>query len=352
MAARVIGIDIGTTHIRAAEVELSGKHGSGMVGTLQAYGAIPMPNGAVSDGEVLELQTVASLLKQLWSRAGFSHKNVVLGIGSPRTVVREMEVPALPMDQLRTSLPFQVSEILPMPTDEALLDYYPTGYREEEGRGLMRGILVATAKAMVSNTVMAVETAGLRPIGVDLSAFALMRAQMTPALASQTVAFVDMGARITTVVVAQMGQPRLVRVLPTGGQDATDAIASAMQIPNTEAEQVKRAIGLGTDAQSQNHVAHDAITQTTRQLVEGVRNTFVYYAGSNPGQSVQQVVLTGGGAFLPGLGQYLASASRLPVSFGNGVSLLKVSKKTAGAIAGQEVLVPTATGLAMVEVQA
>lgn len=349
MATRVIGVDIGTTQIRAIEVELAGKSGS--AGSVLSFAALPAPMGAIADGEVLEVQTVASLLKQLWSRGKFSHKSVVIGLGNPRTVVREMEVPALPMQQLRSSLPFQVAEILPIPTDEALLDFYPTAHRIEDGGEFLRGIMVGAAKAGVSNSILAVETAGLRPIGVDLNAFAILRAQSFGDWRQQVVAFVDVGARVTNVVIAAQGQPRLVRMLPTGGQDATDAVASAMQVPVAEAEGIKRAVGVGMEVPPQQQLARDAVTQATRQLVEGIRNTFVYFSGNNPGQSIQHVVLTGGGAFLPGLGQYLASASRLPVSFGNGLAGLRVTKRAAPMLAGQEMLVSTVAGLAMAEVQ-
>lgn len=351
MASRVIGVDMGTTHIRAAEVELSGKPGGGgILGTLQSFAEVPTPVGAVGDGEVLEVQTVASLLKQLWSKGKFSHKQVVIGVGSPRTVVREMEVPAMPMGQLRTSLPFQVAEILPMPTDEALLDFYPTEYREAEGQQFLRGIMTAVSKSSVANTILAVETAGLRPQGVDLTAFAIQRAMSVGDYSRQIVAFVDIGARVTTVVISVGGEPRLIRILPAGSQDATDAVASAMQVPASDAEQFKRTVGVAADGPPEHKLARDAVMQSTRQLVEGVRNTFVYFGGNNPGQGVQHVVLTGGGAYTPGLGQYLASASRLPVSFGNGLSAVKVSRRAAQAVAGQEMFAQAAVGLALAEV--
>jgi type IV pilus assembly protein PilM len=291
------------------------------------------------------------MLKQLWSRAKFSHKMVVIGIGSPRTVVREMEVQAMPMPQLRSALPFQVAEILPMPTDEALLDFYPTEYRNVDGQEYLRGIMAAASRSSVANTIMAVESAGLRPQGVDLTAFGLNRALAVGEYAQQTVAFVDVGARVTTVVITSGGQPRLIRVLPAGSQDATDSIASAMQLPTADAEQYKRAVGVSADGPPEQKLARDAILQSTRQLIEGIRNTFVYFGGNNPGQAIQHVVLTGGGAYVPGFGQYLASAARLPVSFGNGLAAVKVSRRAASALQGQEMLAAAAVGLALAEVQ-
>ena len=84
-----------------------------------------------------------------------------------------------------------------------------------------------------------------------------------------------------------------------------------------------------------------------RSLVEAVRNTFVYYAGNNPGHGLQGVVLTGGGAHLPGLGQYLSSASRLPVVLGDALSGLRTGKHLAAqSVAGAGSLMALSIGLA------
>lgn len=352
MAVHTVGLDIGTTHVRAAEVEFGGKGPSSGNATLVRYAELPLPAGAVGDGEVHEVQTVASVLKRLWSKGKFSTKDVITGVGSQRVVVRELTVPSLPMDQLRKSLPFQVSELLPMSTDEAMLDFYPTAEGDGDSGGkVLRGILVAAPKATVSSHVLSIESAGLRPTMVDLNAFALFRAQSSAEWGQQTVAFVDIGARTTNVLVAAAGAPRFVRTLPSGGQDASDAVASALKISGQEAESVKKEIGIGFAVADQYKPAAEALAATTKTLVEAIRNTFVYYAGNNPGAAIQHVVLTGGGAHLPGLGQFLASASRLPVSFGDGFARVKVSKRVRSEVPeGRESVVPIAVGLAFGEV--
>ena len=352
MATKIVGLDIGTTMIRAAEVELSGRApSSGSVGTAVRYAEAVLPTGAVSDGEVNENQTVASVIKQVWSRGGFSTKDVVIGIGNARTVVREMQMALLPMDQLRRSLPFQVEEFLPMSTDEALLDYYPTGQVDTDSGPQLRGILVAAAKHSVATTVLAAETAGLKPKSVDLNAFALSRALIHGQWLQPTVALVDIGARTTTVVISEAGQPRLIRMLGSGGQDVTEAVASATQMTFPDAEALKRQLGLATGDPA-TKLASDAIAATARALVDGIRNTFVYFTGNNPGAGIQHVILTGGGSLMPGFGQYLASACRLPVSYGDATVGLKPSKRVASAIAGRESAVAVAMGLAMGEVHA
>jgi len=347
VATRVIGLDIGTTQIRAAEVEVSGG-----VGTLVNYATAPVPAGAVGDGEVLETTSIASALKQLWASAKFSNKNVAIGVGNQRVVVREIDVPELPMADLRRSLAFQVQDLLPMSTDEALLDFYPTSQVPgENGASALRGILVAAGKAMVSNTVLAVESAGLTPALVDLNAFAILRAQLTPQWSQQTVAFVEIGARTTNVIISQGGMPRFIRTLAAGGHDVTMAVSSVLSVPSSEAEAIKREVGVNMPVAEHRKAAADAVLATTKSQVDAIRNTFVYYAGNNPGAGIQHVVLTGGGALLPGFGQYLASASRLPASFGSGMSRVRAGKRvTPQMLQGQEALMANVIGLAMSEV--
>lgn len=323
----VIGLDIGTTHVRAAEVVV-GK--SRDVGTLVRYGEVPLPPGAVRDGEVEDQATVAAAIRQLWGQARFGSRVVNIGIANQRVVVRELELPWMPLPQLRASLPFQVQELLPMSTDEALLDFCPTGESDGPTGRMVQGMLVAATRDTVRANVMAVESAGLQPRLVDLSTFALMRSLVRGDLAGRTVAAVDIGARITQVVVAAQGRPKLVRVLPSGGGNVTDAVATALGVAAPDAERIKRELGIGFAVAPDMAAAAEAINATVRPLIEAVRNTFVYYASNHPGAPIETVVLTGGGSLLPGLGQYLASASRLSVSLGDPLYALTISKSLGG----------------------
>jgi type IV pilus assembly protein PilM len=346
VAVKRIGLDIGSTEVRLAEVEFAGK-GPGAMGrgTLTAFSRVGLPRGAVQAGEVVDVSAVGGAIKQAHSAGGFSTKEVILGIGTAAVVVREMELPEMPMPQLRSSLPFQVQETLPMSADEALLDFFPTGQRATDNASLLRGILVAAPKGLVSQNVLAVENAGLRPVMVDLSAFALLRSQLSAQTAGQVTAFVDIGARTTTVVVAAHGVPRLVRMLPAGGQDLTKAIASTLKVDEGQAEQIKQQPAVAPAE------VREVIDQSLRTLVEGIRNTFVYYSSSNPGAGIDHAVITGGGSYMSGLGQYLASASRLQVSYGNSFERVSVGKKVSKeALTGLESRVPVALGLAFGEV--
>jgi type IV pilus assembly protein PilM len=348
-SSRVIGLDIGSTGVRAAELDFgkAGPRTSHSTPTLVRTGHVALPLGAVRDGEVAQPETVSAALQQLWSQARFESKDVVIGVGNQRVIVRELDLPSMPLPQLRSSLPFQVSELLPMAADEALLDYYPTGAFDGPNGRMVQGMLVAAQRDTVSANVVAVEGAGLRPVMVDLNGFALLRSLARGDLHKATVAFVDIGSTVTTVVVSAQGVPRLVRILPQGGHAVTAAVASAMGIALAEAEAVKRETGVGFVPPSGREVASDAISSVVRTLVEAIRNTFVYYAGNNAGSALDVVVLTGGGAYLAGLGQYLSSASRLPVTMGDPLAGLRTAKTAnRSALEGHEAAFALPIGLA------
>ncbi len=343
--SRVIGLDIGTTHVRAAEVEFAGPGPAGRAAaTLVRLGERELPAGAVRDGEVAEPHTVATALRQLWAERRFGSKEVVIGIGNQRVLVRDLDMPAMPPAQLRASLPFQVQDQLPMATEDAILDYYPTSSEIGPQGPVHHGLLVAATRETVQANTRAVALAGLRPVQVDLNAFAVARVQARGPLASGVWAFVDIGARVTNVTIVVDGLPRFVRILPAGGQDVTDAVANSMNVAHHDAEGIKRAVGVGLGGPAELDGAREVIREVTSSLVEAIRNTMVYFASGNPGKGVQQIVLSGGGAFLPGLGQYLSSASRLRVAIGEPFGTLRQSRSVTEGF--QEPTVTTAVGLA------
>lgn len=343
---RSIGLDIGTTAVRAVEVEF-GSAGPSQGVTIHHAAEVPLPLGAVRDAEVVEPETVATALKQLWQTGRFTDKEVFIGVGNQRVLVRDLDLPWLPMPQLRQSLPYQTQELLPVSSEDALLDYYPTGeYLSETGRTL-QGIFVAAVKDTVVANVLAVEGAGLSPHAVDLNAFAVLRSLARGALAERTIAFLDIGARVTNLVVAERAIPRFVRTLATGGLDVTDAVASAVQVTAADAERIKREVGVGFQVPAELAPAAEATGRVSRTLVEALRSSLVYYGQQWPDAPVEGLVLSGGGALLPGLGQYASSATRLPAQLGNPLDGMALGKGApADLFRGREYLWAVAFGLA------
>jgi type IV pilus assembly protein PilM len=317
-----IGLDIGTSGVRAAELSF----GKGGV-TLERFGQIAVPEGAVRDGEVIDTAAVAHAIKQLWSHTRFSHKNVIMGVANQRVIVRQVDLPWMPITELKESLPFQVQDFLPMPVDQTLLDFHPL--EEVQGAGgarLLRGLLVAAAREMVLSNVRAVEQAGLKPTMVDLTSFAVLRSVANIGVVDNEIeALVDIGARVTNIVVHSGGVPHFVRILLMGGQDVTDAVANNLGVSHEEAEALKHELGSGSHSDSAAAAGRVADV-TAATLVDEIRGSLDYYMSSTPHGPVQRVVLTGGGSRLRGLVDRMAASTRVPVVVGDPLGSLHLGR--------------------------
>ena len=324
MAGRTaIGLDIGTSGVRAAELSF-GKRGV----TLEKFGQIALPPGVIRDGEVMDAEVLAETLKQLWSYTRFSHKQVALGIANQRVVVRQVELPWLPERELRASLAFQVQDYLPMPVEQAVLDFHAVEEVAVPGQPrLLRGLLVAAVRDVVLTNVNAVQRAGLRVTGVDLTSFAVLRSMGSIGAAdADTVALVDIGAKVTNIVVHRAGVPLFVRILLLGGQDVTDAVGESAGVNAVEAEALKQLPShAGYDLDQLAAVAR-AADEGAAVFVDEVRSSLDYFASSSASGRVQRLVLTGGGSRLGGLAERLEAATRLPVLAGNPLRTLKIGR--------------------------
>jgi type IV pilus assembly protein PilM len=344
VARRSIGLDIGTRAVHMAEVEESR---GGIVVT--NFGGVALPDQAVREGDVLDPGAVAQAIKQLFSAAKLKAKQVAVGVANQRVVVRQIDLPWMEEVELRTSLPFQVQEFIPIPVEEAELDFHVLDVIEQGDAKMLRLLLVAAHKDMVAGHMSAVTLAGLKPVGVDLNPFALLRSMgSVSTLDTGPEVLIDIGAGVTDIVVHERGVPTFVRILVLGGDDITDAIASGMSMDRDTAEELKHATtarGEGPDA-----TVGRVVDDHARQFVDEIRGSLDYYRTQVGSASpLSRIVLTGGGSLLAGLADRLAEATNLPVELGNPFDRLQAK----GTAYGPEELaqvgptLATAIGLAM-----
>ncbi|MBT8224468.1 MAG: type IV pilus assembly protein PilM [Dactylosporangium sp.] len=289
----VIGLDIGSTAVRASETQ-RGKHGPG----LASFAWAALPPGAVQAGTIQDDQAVVGALKHLWSTTKFRSRQVIIGFNHRQVVVRDLSVSNLPDKELRASLPFQVRQTLPLPVEQTLLDFHRLA---EHGSGsTVRGLVIAAPKDAVLTMVHTVERAGLHVAGVDLASFALLRS--TSRLDATVEALVDIGAASTTVVVHVDGEPLIVRTIPRGGREITESVAKRLEISPEDAETAKCDVGLGTGSPAP---AAAAIGDAVRPLVNEIRSSFAYLTAAGQRTGVARLVLSGGGSLLSGLTELL-----------------------------------------------
>jgi type IV pilus assembly protein PilM len=335
MAKGRIGLDIGSTAVRAAELS------AGAQPSVIRAAQRPLPPGAVENGEVRDPGAVSEALRDLWKDGGFSSGQAWLGVGNQRVVVREIALPFLPEKELKASLGLQVQEFIPMPVDEAVLDYDPIGEFEQDDRKMLRMLLVAAQRAMVDLVVQSVRGAGLEPMGLDLIPFALVRAVGTPDIsmdldATGEEAIIDIGAHVTNIVVHDRGATRFVRILPSGGRDVTTAIARAVGVDDMVAERLKRgeeveapppgaappspeeegAPPADGGAVPKPPQVRQVALQRAAAFVDEIRSSLEFYTAQAREARIARVLVTGGGSKLEGLLELMRQRIPVPVDPG------------------------------------
>lgn len=310
MASSAIGIDIGTRTITVAEVK-NAKGGA----LVTNFGGVELPVDAVREGEILDVAAVSEALKELLGSAKVSSKKVWLGVANQRVVVRQVDLPWLEEKELRASLRYQVQEHIPIPVEEAELDVHIVDeFVTEEGDRMQRLLLVAGHKDMVAAHVDAATGAGLKPIGVDLNPFAVLRSMGDDSPMDQAnQVIIDIGAGVTNIVVHGQGTPTFVRILVMGGDAITEALESGLSVSREEAEAAKRSAIVGTTAD----VSGQIVTEQADALVDEIRSSLDYYQAQAGSVQLSNVVVTGGAATMAGLIERLEAAVRLPVVLGS-----------------------------------
>ncbi len=311
-----VGLDVGTTAVRAAAVT-AGKSGF----RLEAYGQVPLPPGAVVAGEIVDNEAVTAAVTTLWKKVKLPRQRVVLGIANQRVIVRRVDLPAMAEAEIKDALPYQVQESIPIPVEEALLDFVPLEeFTTPDGEPMLSALVVAAQRDMVSEMVNAVLAARVKVMAVDLQAFGVVRAIFGRRLNidDEAECVVVIGGGLTQVAVVKGGAVRFLRIIPSAGDTFTRVLSDRLSIDTSSAEQLKRQVGIassGTPERTGDPGA-DAVAVLTDEadtFIDEIRGSIDYYTSQSDGTAVARVLVAGNGARLPNLANRLGAALSLPV---------------------------------------
>jgi type IV pilus assembly protein PilM len=359
-SSAVVGLDIGTDHIRAAQLKQTG-HGH----TVASYGRVPVPLGAVVDGEIVDVDAVAGAIAQLWKRSGFRSKDVSVGVSNQKVVVRLIDLPYMERSELAGAIEFQAQDYIPIPVEEAVVDFQIIGdYMTPGDEHMMEVLLVAAHKDMINGVVQTLERAKLRPEQIDVTAFALIRALLgsqAALLADESeepgtaTGIIHVSSGITNIVVAERGIPRFVRVSGIAGNQFTQAIANALNLTFDEAEELKFRAGLPPlegEAQPtddpQVQAAREALEREVNKFVAEVRRSLDYYlTQSGQPKTISRLLLTGSGAMLANLPAYLEKGLQMQVLYGDPMAFVQTTSASEQETLADRMGSAPAIGLAM-----
>jgi len=331
---RLVGLKIGASQVAAARVVNNG------VPELVQVARTELDPGLVVGGELREPELLADVLRSFFREHGLPRQGVRLGLASNRIGVRVLEIAGIANEQqLENAVRFRAQEVLPIPLDEAVLDFQVLGQRtDEEGNPVTKILLVVAYRELVDRYVSACKKAGLRLVGIDLEAFALLRAMGEPrpeadGPAEAAVVVVSIGHDRSTFAVSDGRVCEFTRVLEWGGSTLDVAIARELDMAPSEAEPVKHRLTLIGESvpegltPEQALAAREAVRRQLQTFARELVSSLQFYQNQPGSLGIGEIVITGGTAHLGGVAEELQKLIGVRVSVGDPLARVKLGRK-------------------------
>jgi len=330
---KLVGLEIGASQIAAARVVNNG------VPELLGVAREPLEPGVVVAGEIRDAEALASALQGFFDRHKLPKKGVRLGISNNRIGVRVFEIEGVTDErQLENAIRFRAEEVLPIPLDQAVLDYVVLDEGESaEGAPVRRILLVVAYREVVERYLEACRGAGLEVVGIDLEAFALLRSLAAPAARDQSqgaLVAVCVGHDRTTIAVSNGRFCEFTRVLDWGGWSLNVAVARELDRAPSEVESIKRQLSFaqvtpvdGLTAESVAKTrdgAQRALAAFARELIGSLH----FYQAQPGALGIGEIVVTGGTAHMHGFAEALGRLIGVPVRLGDPFARLKTGRSS------------------------
>lgn len=319
-----LGIDIGASSAKV--VQLRASRGAAI---LETYGEIALgPYGGVAVGKAVKLTTekISEALTDLMREANVTARAGGISIPFSSSLVSILDMPKVDNEALKKMIPIEARKYIPIPVSEVSLDWFVIPQEEGEESAFdqiqepapirAKGqeiLLVAIHKDTLNNYQNIAKAVGLAADFYEIEVFGAIRSSMEHGLAPSLV--VDMGASTTKMYVVERGIVRFTHLVTAGGQNMTETLARSLSWDFEKAERIKRERGLlDSDAYGadENDKIKSALLSTLSRVFSEVDRVLLSY-GQRYNKNVSHVLLSGGGASLPGLAEYAKSSLRAEV---------------------------------------
>jgi type IV pilus assembly protein PilM len=308
--APLVGLDISTSGVRLVELADVGKDGF----RVEHCASEALPRGAVTDGNIENIDQVVEAIRQVLRKSGTRAKQVALGMPSASVITRKIVLPAgLSEDELELQVENEANQYIPFALDEVSLDFDVIG-PAQNAPGDVEVLLAASRKEKVEDRVAVAEAAGLKPTVMDIESHAAravldrIMLRMPQGGHGRIVALFQIGSHITHISVLLDGEPLYEREQPFGGNQLTQDIARLYDITPEEAEQRKRNGGLpeGYERELLEPFLEGAAIEVNRAIQ--------FFFTATPHTRIDQIYLAGGCASIPGLVDIVASRTKVPTA--------------------------------------
>ena len=329
----IVGLKIGASQIAASRIVNNGGPAK-----LVQLARVPLEPGIVVGGEVRSVAALAAALDSFFTENNLPRRGIRLGIGTNRIGVRAVDIDGIDDErQLANAVRFQAHEALSIPLDQAVLDYHVVRETVDESGSVSRRVLLAAAyQEPIDHYIQACRGANLELSGIDVEAFALLRAVAprngdgAPAVA---MVVLSIGHDRSTLAISDGTVCEFMRVLDWGGSKLEAAIARDLGLTGAEAAELKLELDLGTDVSEEDDPLHagarGAVVRELQTLARELIASLQFYQGQPGSLAISEVLLTGGTTKLPGLAEELERLTRVPVRVADPLAGVQVSNGTA-----------------------
>jgi type IV pilus assembly protein PilM len=322
-APPLFGLDISSSSVKMLEIVDAGKDSY----RVERYAIEPLPRDAVVDGNINNLEAVTESVKRAYKRLGSRAKHVAMAVPSGAVISKKIIVQAgLREAELEMQVETEANQYIPFALEEVNLDFQvigpaPSGPEEQEV------LIAATRKEKVEDRVAVAESAGLKPLVMDVesyaqqSALSLVVQQLPKGGKEQNVAVVDVGASVMNVSVLRNEQSVYTREQAFGGSQLTQDIVSRYGMSAEEAENAKRSGGLPDDYET------EVLRPFMENLAVEVQRALQFFFTSTQYNSVDHILLAGGSAVVPGLDEVVHTRTQVPTMVANPFGAMQTASR-------------------------
>ena len=338
----VIGVDISSTAVKLLQLSRQGNRYR-----VEHYAVEPLPPNAVVEKNIVEVEAVGEAIRRAVSRSGTKAKHASAAVAGSAVITKTIPMPAdLDEDDLESQVELEAVNYIPYPIEEVNLDFEVLGAMPGNAE-MVQVLLAASRSENVELRASALELGGLTAKVIDVEAFAVENAfaMIAGTLSMPTdgvVALVDVGATMTTLNVLRNGRSLYSREQVFGGKQLTDEVMRRYGLSYEEAGLAKRQGGLPESYEVEVlEPFKEAMVQQVSRLLQ------FFYAGSDFNR-VDQVVLAGGCASIPGVADMVEEQLGVQTVLANPLAQMTLGPRVqAHALAQDAPALMIACGLAL-----
>ncbi len=308
-----MGLDIQPGYVAAVQ----GQRGQAAI--QRAATAVLAPE-VVRDGEVVDAETLAAVLRDMFAQHKLGRR-VRLGVANHRIVMRTLDLPPLSgAKEIASAVRFQAQDQIPMPLDQAVIEHHTLGRVQTPEGERTRVVIVAARRDMVETLLSATRKAGLRPHGIDLSAFAMIRALYRPGNDELTL-YISVGG-VTNLAVAVGRICIFTRVAAHGTENMAGELAERRGLTLEHARAWLKHVGMVAELEQIEGdpdiiaAARDVLEEGVARIADELRTSLDFHSSQNAGAKVEKAIMTGPAIEIPGFCEQLAEQASLPLELG------------------------------------